>query len=159
MSEAMKTSLRTLVPLLHPNNLQNNASVLSNVLLNASVFLVYSLYVYWIYPSHNRLLAHHGNATNLEDRTIRLIFSHENRSQSPEEKIYLVLSPRLAAFPWCARGLYLQLCDWFSDMCKWSQIFQHLIAKKGVYIIYKTAENFPEMARTGRKVSKAMKKL
>ena len=31
--------------------------------------------------------------------------------------------------------------------------------QKGVYIIYKTAENFPEMARTGRKVSKAMKKL
>ena len=45
-----------------------------------------------------------GNAANLEDRTIRF-FLHENRSQFPEEKIYFVLSSRLAAFPWCARGL------------------------------------------------------
>ena len=37
-----------------------------------------------------------GNVANLEDRTIIFIL-HENRSQFLEEKIYFVLSSRLAA--------------------------------------------------------------
>ena len=48
-----------------------------------------------------------GNATNLGDRTKRAFF-YENRSQFLEEKMPLVLSPRLASFTLCARGLYLK---------------------------------------------------
>ena len=48
-----------------------------------------------------------GNAANLDNRTIRF-FLHENRSQFPEGKISFVLSSRLTAFPWCARGLFIR---------------------------------------------------
>ena len=47
-----------------------------------------------------------GNAINLEDRTIRFFFLHENRSQFPEEKIYFDLSSRLAAFLHYVQGVY-----------------------------------------------------
>ena len=50
-------------------------------------------------------------AANLEDET-RRFFLHENRSQFPEEKISFVLSFRLAAFPRCARGLFLWICKY-----------------------------------------------
>ena len=50
---------------------------------------------YYIDPLHVR-----GNAANLEDWTIGFLFT-----QFPEEKIYFVLSSRLAALPWCAEGL------------------------------------------------------
>ena len=46
---------------------------------------------------------------SVEDRTIRF-FLHEDRSQFPEEKIYFVLSSRLAAFLWCTKGCISLTC-------------------------------------------------